>query len=320
MTEQPEASGDSEASSGGPLITATGVSFQYGSAPPALSGVDLEVAPGEIVALLGPNGAGKSTLLQVLLGELVPTAGSVSSRVGTEARVGGVGYAGEETAHFDALTGLQNARFFARASGLASGDAALAVSGLLRDFGLEAEADKAVSAYSFGMKRKLLLIEALAHAPRLLLLDEPTTGLDASSRDALEEILRDRCRQGAGVVLSSHDLAFLDGLADRIVILHEGSVVGAGRPADLLESLGTATRFEILLEHQVAELPAHFGEGVTLVDDGEPLVFEAARGQAALPELCAALVSGGASISGVSVREPGLPELFRRLTGQEFSR
>ena len=283
----------------------------------ALQGVTLQLEAGETVCILGRNGAGKSTLLQLLLGELVPTAGSVSSWVGSEARVGGVGYAGEETAHFDALTGLQNARFFARASGLPRGDAALAVTGLLKAFGLAAEADKAVSAYSFGMKRKLLLTEALAHAPRLLLLDEPTTGLDAASRDALEEILRDRCRQGAGVVLSSHDLAFLDGLADRIVILHEGAVVGAGRPADLLESLGTATRFEILLEHDLPELPEYFGEGVTLVDEGEPLVFEAARGQAALPDLCAALDT---SISGVSVREPGLPELFRRLTGQEFSR
>ena len=301
------------------LIRASGVSYRYGQASPALSDVDLELASGEIVALLGSNGAGKSTLLRILLGELTATAGTVVRvPVRTEAGRIAVGYAGEEIAHFDALTGLDNARFFARAAGLGADEATSAVGELMRVLGLDTEADDAVSTYSFGARRKLLLVEALAHRPPLLLLDEPTVGLDAGSREALTRLLRQRREDGSGVVLASHDLQFLDELVDRIVFVHEGRAVTAGRPEELLATLGTATRFEITLEATPDRLPEHFGEAVTLVDDGDPLVFETSRGQSALPDVWGALVSAGARISSVDVREPGLAELFRRLTGAEL--
>ena len=229
-----------------------------------------------------------------------------------------MGYAGEESAHFNSLTGIQNAHFFARAAGVEKDEVSEMVSGLMNLVGLSDEADKVVSSYSFGAKRKLLLLEALVHQPKLLLLDEPTVGLDPTSRDALAHILS-KCRQeGSAIVMASHDLNFLEQLADRILVIDKGRVVSSGSQAEFVSSLGTATRFQVSVDAAAIELPEYFGDNVELVDDSGPLVFETTRGQAALPDIWAALISARVKILGVEVREPGLAELFRRVTGQEL--
>tara|TARA_B100001245_G_C22853371_1_gene410233 strand:- start:631 stop:1347 length:717 start_codon:yes stop_codon:yes gene_type:complete len=229
-----------------------------------------------------------------------------------------MGYAGEENAHFNSLTGIQNAHFFARAAGVEKHEVSERVSGLMNLVGLSDEADKVVSSYSFGAKRKLLLLEALVHQPKLLLLDEPTVGLDPISRDALADILKKCSQEGSAIVMASHDLNFLEQLADRILVIDEGRVVSSGSQSELLSSLGTATRFQVSVDATSVELPQYFGEDVELVDDTGPLVFETTRGQAALPDIWAALISSRVKILEVEVREPGLAELFRRVTGQEL--
>ena len=177
------------------LIEVCGLHYRYASGSPVLIDINLEVSAGEIVALLGPNGAGKSTLLRLLLNELTPESGTIlGSLLSMKSERVLMGYAGEESAHFNSLTGIQNAHFFARAAGVEKDEVSEMVSGLMNLVGLSDEADKVVSSYSFGAKRKLLLLEALVHQPKLLLLDEPTVGLDPISRDALAHILR-KCRQ-----------------------------------------------------------------------------------------------------------------------------
>ena len=301
------------------LIKVSGLHYRYASGPPVLIDIDLEVSAGEIVALLGPNGAGKSTLLRVVLNELTPESGVITGPL-LSMKSGRVvmGYAGEENAHFNSLTGIQNAHFFARAAGVEKHEVSERVSGLMNLVGLLDEADKVVSSYSFGAKRKLLLLEALVHQPKLLLLDEPTVGLDPISRDALADILKKCSQEGSAIVMASHDLNFLEQLADRILVIDEGRVVSSGSQSELLSSLGTATRFQVSVDATSVELPQYFGEDVELVDDTGPLVFETTRGQAALPDIWAALISSRVKILEVEVREPGLAELFRRVTGQEL--
>ena len=301
------------------LIEVCGLHYRYASGSPVLIDINLEVSAGEIVALLGPNGAGKSTLLRLLLNELTPESGTIlGPLLSMKSERVLMGYAGEESAHFNSLTGIQNAHFFARAAGVEKDEVSEMVSSLMNLVGLSDEADKVVSSYSFGAKRKLLLLEALVHQPKLLLLDEPTVGLDPISRDALAHILSKCSQEGSAIVMASHDLNFLEQLADRILVIDKGRVVSSGSQAELLSSLGTATRFQVSVDAAATELPEYFGDNVELVDDSGPLVFETTRGQAALPDIWAALISARVKILGVEVREPGLAELFRRVTGQEL--
>jgi len=303
-----------------PAVRMAGVRFRYApGADPALDGVDLEVLPGEVVALVGPNGAGKSTLLRIAAGALTPEAGEleVPSRRGDQGRLE-VGYAPDEGAHLEALSGAHNARFFARAAGLDRARSADVVAELFGAMGLRDRAARPVSEYSFGQRRKLLLVEAMAHEPRLLVMDEPTAGLDAGARDSLARLLRGRAGSGASVLLASHDLTLLPELADRIVFVHAGRVAAGGRPAELMGGLGRATRIELRLEEPAPDLPGRLGEGVRVVSAGDPLVVESERGGACLPEVTAALLEAGARIRSVVVREPGIAEAFRRATGEEL--
>jgi ABC-2 type transport system ATP-binding protein len=300
-------------------VHAQGLRYRYGHGDPVLEGVDLDIGLGEIVALVGRNGAGKSTLLRILAGELTALSGTLTlpARRSPAGRVM-LGYAGEEEAHFESLSGVRNAVFFARAAGLRRVEAEAAVAEHMDMLGLADEAQRPVSEYSFGARRKLLLVEALAHRPALTLLDEPFVGLDQPSREALIQVLRLKSAQRGTVVVASHDLALLPELADRIVFLHEGRVAAQGRVAELLASVGRATRFEIEVDRRPPRLEGLFRPGISIVSDGDPLVLETSRGQAALPEVLGALGAAGAVVRSVAIREADLAEVFRRVTGTEL--
>lgn len=302
-----------------PVVRAEGLSYRYDSDAPALDGVDLEGRSGEIVALVGPNGAGKSTLLRLLARDIVPDAGvlHLPSRRNAAGRVA-MGYAGEEACHFESLSGTHNAVFFARAAGLSREEAEAAVREQFDRLGLAEDASRPVSTYSFGARRKLLLVEALAHRPTLTLLDEPFVGLDLDSREALADLLRERSAEGGTVVMASHDLDLLPQLAHQIVFIHDARVVAGGSPDELLAAMPDVTRFEFTLDGRVDSADFVLGEGITLVDGGDPLVLESERGQAALPDACRALVAAGARIRGVVVRDAGLAAVFRSVTGAEL--
>lgn len=320
MTPAPSVRDSERDGAAEPPIRLSGVGFRYAPhGPPVLADVELQVARGEVVVLVGPNGAGKSTLLRVLAGELAPDVGElhVPPRRRPDGRVG-LGYAPDEAVHFDALTGERNAMFFARAAGLDRRAAVAAVSEHMEALGLVEYARRPVSEYSFGARRKLLLIEALAHRPRLILLDEPTAGLDAASRESLSRMLRGRAADGDSAVIASHDPGLVAELADRIVFVHRGHLVAGGRPTELLAGLGEATRLEISLESGAPSLPGHLGEGVRVVRDADPLIVESERGQACLPEVTSALLSAGARIRSIVIREAGLAEAFRLATGEEL--
>ncbi|MDT8341185.1 MAG: ABC transporter ATP-binding protein [Longimicrobiales bacterium] len=300
------------------MLRATGVGYGYGPAEEeAVEAAELEVAPGEVVAVLGPNGAGKSTLLRLLDGQLEPRRGTVRRPPPrTPDGLLAYGWAGEDAPHFEHLSGRENARFFARAAGLDRAAADTAVQTLLDRLALAPEAGRPVSAYSFGARRKLALVAALAHRPPVLLLDEPTVGLDADARAALARLLRKRSAAGAAVVLASHDTPFVEEVADRVVFMVRGRTRGGGRPRDLIRELGEGARIVVTLRAP-PELPSDFhGPGWRVVEPGNPLVVRAEAGERALPDLCRALVSAGARIREISVRPPDLDEAFRRAVGE----
>ena len=230
-----------------------------------------------------------------------------------------IGFAGEVEPHFESMTGRQNAIFFARAAGMRRSEATASVDEHVTQLGLAEDANRPVSEYSFAARRRLLLVEALAHRPALTVLDNPFLGLDQAARSALIHILRVQSAKRGTVVVASGELTLLPELADRILFLHEGRIVTGGRVAELLHTLGQSTRIEITFERRPTRIDAQFRPGITVVSDGDPLVLESSRGQAAVGEACAALNAVGAVIRSVTVRESDLAEVFRRVTGAELS-
>jgi heme exporter protein A len=205
----------------------------------ALSHVSFSVQAGDMVGLLGPNGAGKSTLIGILATLIAPSAGRVeyggrtlgADGAGLRARIGMLGH---DLFLYPELTARENLRFFADLYGL--DDAAGRVVRALEHAGLEARADDLVSGFSRGMRQRLALERALLHQPRLLLLDEPFTGLDQTSAGALRARLGDRQRHGCLIVVATHDLDVADGLLSRELFLQNGRLVASpAGGADLRE-------------------------------------------------------------------------------------
>ena len=220
-------------------IEVEGLVREYRKGPRAVDGIDISVAPGEIYGFLGPNGAGKSTTVHVLTTLLPPTAGT--------ARVGGydvekegpkvrslIGVALQEAALDPLLTGRDHLRLQATLQGVPKARRKMHADELLTRVGLADAGDRKVSGYSGGMKRRLDLALALVHLPRILFLDEPTTGLDPQSRTSIwEEVARLRREEGVTVFLTTQYLEEADVLADRVGIIDQGKIVAEGTPAAL---------------------------------------------------------------------------------------
>jgi heme exporter protein A len=226
-------------------LTMSEVSRSFGRRR-ALSRVSLTCDAGEIVGLLGPNGAGKSTLLSILATLLAPTSGQV--RYGDhEARQAGaglrrrIGLLAHDLHLYPELTAGENLEFFARLYGVA--DPRTRVAAALDRAGLADRRDEVVSGFSRGMRQRLALERALLHDPRLVLLDEPFTGLDDAATRALVARLQDLRRQGSMLLLATHDLETVEPLVDRVAMLREGRLVEiAGRDGSLRERFRAATR------------------------------------------------------------------------------
>jgi ABC-2 type transport system ATP-binding protein len=225
-----------------PIVEAAGVTKRFGTTS-ALSGVDLVLAPGRVVALLGPNGAGKSTFIRILSTLTRADTGSVRVNgydvVAEEARVrASIGLAGQHAAVEPAMTGWENLEMVARLYGLSRAAARGRAAEVIEQLALGSVARRRVGTYSGGQRRRLDLGASLVGAPRLLLLDEPTTGLDPRSRIELWEAIRELARGGTDVLLTTQYLDEADQLAGRLVILDEGRVIADGTPEELKAMVG----------------------------------------------------------------------------------
>ena len=230
------------------LVTLAGVSKHYG-AQRAIDGLDLQLRQGECVALAGHNGAGKSTLIKLVLGLIRPTRGRVTlfgedahSRAAARLR-DRIGYLPETVALHPSLTGVETLAFYARLKRRPlSGNPAL-----LEKVGIAGAAHRRVGGYSKGMRQRLALAQALLGEPRVLLFDEPTTGLDPASRLMFYDIVHELRAAGATVLLSTHALSELAGHADRIIVMKAGRKIADGAMSALRQSTGLPIRIRLTL-------------------------------------------------------------------------
>src|SRR3954467_6349406 len=228
-------------------IEVEGLVREFKNGPRAVNGIDLRVAPGEIYGFLGPNGAGKSTTVLMLTTLLPPTAGTARvaghdvTTAGADVRRA-IGAALQEAALDPVLTGAEHMRLQSALHGFSKADGRARGAELLERVGLANAADRKVRTYSGGMKRRLDLALALVHRPRVLFLDEPTTGLDPQSRAALwGEVGRLARDEGVTVFLTTQYLEEADVLADRVGIIDHGHIVAEGSPQSLKEQVGRSS-------------------------------------------------------------------------------
>ncbi len=289
----------------------------------ALGGVDLDAHAGEVVAVLGPNGSGKSSLLRLLATASPLQAGSLEllgepagPRAALRRRIG---FAGDAPVHPGALTARECVALLGRASGLAAADAAARGAAMLERVGLAADAEAPVASVSLGMRRRLMIAETLVHRPGLILLDEPTLGLDPDGLDALARLLAAAVAAGAAAVVASNDVGFAARVATRVTFLRRSLVVGEGTPSALLAQVGAEAVVAVELAAP-ARRPLRPPPGVRLVEQGEArLTARVPAGAGVLPALLRAVEEAGASVRGVAVREPDLSDVFRALTGETLA-
>ena len=303
-------------------IEVEGLVREYRKGPRAVDGIDLSVAPGEIYGFLGPNGAGKSTTVHVLTTLLPPTAGT--------ARVGGydvvkqgpkvralIGVALQEAALDPLLTGRDHLRLQATLQGVRKDQRQARAEELLHRVGLADAADRKVAGYSGGMKRRLDLALALVHSPRILFLDEPTTGLDVQSRTAVwEEVSLLRREDRVTVFLTTQYLEEADVLADRVGIIDHGKIVAEGTPAELKAEIGRPSVHAIPRREEdrprIAEFLARFGEPLATTRD----VAVRLRGGLGLTDIVRAVDADGVDVVDLELRAPTLDDVFLAKTGK----
>ncbi len=308
----------------GPAIEAKGICKSFGRTR-ALDHVDLHVAAGRVLALLGPNGAGRTTLVRILATLLRADAGT--------ARVAGhdvtreaaavrsvIGLCGQYAAIDDLLTGRENLQMVGELYHLASRDARARAGDLLSQFGLSEAADRAARTYSGGMRRRLDLAASLVARPPVLILDEPTTGLDPRTRIDMWAAIQALVGAGTTVLLTTQYLDEADRLAHRIVVLDRGQIIAQGTAEELKDRVGGD-----VVELRVSS-PAEVDRAVAVLEPvGGALTADRQRGRVTLPApdgvatlraALARLEQGDISLDDIGVRRPSLDDVFLALTGR----
>jgi ABC-2 type transport system ATP-binding protein len=308
-------------------IVAHGLVRQFKKGPRAVDGIDLRVDPGEIYGFLGPNGAGKSTTVHMLTTLLPPTAGTATVagydvvKEGPQVRKV-IGAALQEAALDPFLTGREHLRLQTAMHGITGEERRKRSDELLSRVGLTEAADRKVKGYSGGMKRRLDLALALVHRPRILFLDEPTTGLDIQSRTALwVEVGHLAKDDGVTVFLTTQYLEEADVLADRVGIIDHGKIVAEGTPEQLKAEIACSTVEAVPANGDergaVASVLERFGQQTTGYGPGSVAV-QLANSNGNLAEIVRALDAQGIVLSQLQIHEPTLDDVFLAKTGRHL--
>jgi ABC-2 type transport system ATP-binding protein len=285
------------------VLTLTGVRKAFGSTV-AVDGLSLQVRAGEVFGFLGPNGAGKTTTISIAIGLLAPDAGTVDlgghgspTLPAVRARIG---IAPQALALYDGLSARENLEFFARLYGVPSADRRRRADELLALVGLADRAGHRVATYSGGMKRRINLAAALVHDPPLVLLDEPTAGVDPQSRNAILDIVRSLRDRGRTVVYTTHYMEEAQRLCDRVAIIDHGRLLACGTVDELIGRHGGESL--VTVQH---------GAGL----EGEPRE-ERFHTSEPIGELTRRMAGGG--VVGVKIDRPSLESVFLQLTGRSL--
>ncbi len=305
------------------MIETSGVVVEF-DAVVALAGVDLAVQEGEVHGLLGPNGSGKTTLVKVIATLLAPTAGAAFVH-GTDVQSNptrvrqSIGLAGQSAAVDDLLTGRENLEFVGRLYGLPAKEARRRAGMVLERLSLTQVKDRRVGTYSGGMRRRLDLGASLVGRPRVLLLDEPTTGLDPRTRLELWDFLRELVDEGTTVLLTTQYLEEADALADRITVIDHGSVIAEGTADELKESIGNSLLVVTPRDRddlaRTADAISGLGSPFVKIDQHNAVVTMPVSDRVTELLRAAALVhADGIELADIGVQRPSLDDVFLNIT------
>ena len=309
-----------------PLLEARGVTVRFGKVT-ALDGLDLTAPPGEVLAILGPNGAGKTTFVRTVATLLKPTSGELRVR-GSDVRRDPVsvrrdiGLAGQFAAVEPTMTGRENLVMTARLFGHHKSAAQRAAATVIEQLSLDEVADRRCNTYSGGQRRRLDLGASLVGAPRLLLLDEPTTGLDPAGRSEVWAAVRDLVAAGTEVLLTTHYLDEADELADHVVVIDHGHAIASGTVGDLKASIGRDVIEVTAADPSRLDAAGQILERVTSnaprLDRGRRRAAAATAGGASeLAMVIRCLDDAAIAVDEIGVRRPTLDEVFLTLTGDQ---
>ncbi len=292
----------------------------------AVDGVSFEAREGEIFGLLGPNGAGKSTTINCICGLLTPTAGSVRVmqhdvvREGRAARAS-LGVVPQEIALYPELSARENLHYWGGAQGLRGAELKQRSEDVLQTVGLSDRAKDRVKDFSGGMKRRLNFGCGIVHQPRVLLLDEPTVGVDPQSRVRLLELVRAQAKAGACVLYTTHYMEEAEDLCDRLAIVDRGKVIAMGSLDELRAMMGERDllRLSGVFDPDGARAALASLEGLEVVQaEADQLTVAASHASQRLPQVFAALGESGSQIRDTTLSRPSLESLFIKLTGKEL--
>jgi ABC-2 type transport system ATP-binding protein len=297
----------------------------------AVDGVSFQIRQGEIFGLLGPNGAGKTTTISMLAGILAPTEGDIrvaghDVRQASAAIKQTLGVVPQELAIYPKLTGRENLAFFGQLYGLQGAALLERIEAVLELVGLSDRADSLAETYSGGMKRRLNLAAGLMHRPQLLLLDEPTVGVDPQSRNHIFEGVRALNQQGLTILYTSHYMEEVEALCDRVGIMDRGRLIACDTVPNLIARMGGAV-IEVSIAGIVSESLAQRLAQIEFVQAVERLDSAAEEGATrlhaltehphrALPGLVAALHAENLSLHALNIKQPNLEDVFLALTGK----
>ena len=307
-----------------PAVRTRGLVKTFGNYT-AVDGVDLDIHQGEIFGVLGPNGAGKTTMIKMLATLLKIDAGQAEIfgiEVGAEPHKVRqlIGVTGQYASVAEQLTGRENLALIARLQGLSRAQSKTIAAELLEEFGLLEAADKPLSTFSGGMRRRLDLAASLITRPPLIFLDEPTTGLDPRTRNQMWETIRHLVASGVTVLLTTQYLEEADQLADRIAVIDRGRIVAQGTPEELKATIGGSS-LQLTLADQTAEEAAReiignsFGQEAIYASGQGQLTIAMQRANDAATVLLA-LRDHGVDVASIKVQEPSLDDVFLSITGE----
>src|SRR5579862_2169122 len=306
-----------------PILEAIDIAKSYG-ARVALDGISLAVRPGEVAGLLGPNVAGKTTTLSILATLLKPDSGHVlingKRRKSDPTGIGRMlGLVPQSLALYPTLSASQNVWHFARMPGVSSAAAREACARVLEDVGLRERANDAMHTFSGGMKRRLNLACGIVHRPAVLMLDEPTVGVDLQSREQILTLVRRCADAGAAVIYSTHYMEEAERICDRVLLIDRGKLVADGTVEELVALGGGRPRLELTYRGNLAEgWTAELADVNELASTGAGQIALEMTSLGQVPHILQQLRASNISVLDFSVHSPNLADAFIALTGRSL--